>query len=224
MALELAHDICNFTDRFPGLTIKYNKMATQQLTIPMFPLNVALLPGETKTLHIFEERYKQLIADCLENDAHFGIPFLHQNTMGDYGIEVKISNVIKTFDNGEMDIAIEGIRVFKLVEFSSVLSPKLYGAGVISYEDNLVERPSILLQDLTKEYLWIAQQRSVSEDAFDHADIYSIARLLDLSSPEKYELIRSSVKEKDEILRAKIKLFIYLIKAENNLKSKFVLN
>ncbi len=199
-------------------------MATQQLTIPMFPLNVALLPGETKTLHIFEERYKQLISDCLENDAHFGIPFLYQNTMGDYGIEVKISNVIKTFDNGEMDIAIEGIRVFKLVEFSSVLSPKLYGAGVISYEDNLVEKPSSLLQELTKEYLWIAQQRSVSEDAFDNADIYSIARLLDLSSPEKYELIKSSVKEKDEILRAKIKLFIYLIKAENNLKSKFVLN
>lgn len=200
-------------------------MATQQLTIPMFPLNVALLPGETKTLHIFEERYKQLISDCLENDAHFGIPFLHHNTMGNYGIEVKISNVIKTFDNGEMDIAIEGVRVFKLVEFSSVLSPKLYGAGVISYEDNLIERPSVFLQELTKEYLWIAQQRSVSEDAFDHVDIYSIARLLDLSSPEKYELIKSpSVKEKDEILRAKIKLFIYLIKAEHELKSKFVLN
>mgnify|MGYP000665651429 CR=1 FL=1 len=47
-------------------------MATQQLTIPMFPLNMVLLPGETKTLHIFEERYKQLISDCLENDAHFG--------------------------------------------------------------------------------------------------------------------------------------------------------
>lgn len=191
----------------------------------MFPLNVALLPGETKTLHIFEERYKQLIADCLENDAHFGIPFLYQNSMGDYGIEVKISNVIKTFDNGELDIAIEGIRVFKLIEFSSILSPKLYGAGIISYEDDLVEKPSMLLQELTREYLWIAQQRSVSEDAFDHADIYSIARLLDLSSPEKYDLIKTtSVKEKDEILRAKIKLFIYLIKAENDLKSKFVLN
>lgn len=191
----------------------------------MFPLNMALLPGETKTLHIFEERYKQLISDCLENDAHFGIPFLYQNSMGDYGIEVKISNVIKTFDNGEMDIAIEGVRVFKLLEFSSVLSPKLYGAGVISYEDNLVERPSLFLQELTKEYLWIAQQRSVSEDAFDNVDIYSIARLLDLSSPEKYELIKStSVKEKDEILRSKIKLFIYLIKAEHDLKSKFVLN
>jgi hypothetical protein len=124
-----------------------------------------------------------------------------------------------------MDIAIEGVRVFKLLEFSSVLSPKLYGAGVISYEDNLVERPSLFLQELTKEYLWIAQQRSVSEDAFDNVDIYSIARLLDLSSPEKYELIKStSVKEKDEILRSKIKLFIYLIKAEHDLKSKFVLN
>ena len=101
-------------------------MATQQLTIPMFPLNMVLLPGETKTLHIFEERYKQLVADCLDNEAHFGIPFMHQKAMGDYGIEVKISNVIKLYENGELDIAIEAIRVFKIIEFSKVLTPKLY--------------------------------------------------------------------------------------------------
>ena len=53
-------------------------MATQQLTIPMFPLNMVLLPGETKTLHIFEDRYTQLVSDCLLNEAHFGIPFIHQ--------------------------------------------------------------------------------------------------------------------------------------------------
>jgi Lon protease-like protein len=109
-------------------------MATQQLTIPMFPLNMVLLPGETKTLHIFEERYKQLVSDCLINEAHFGIPFIHQTSMGDYGIEVKISNVIKEYENGEMDIAIEGVRVFKMIVFSKVLHPKLYGAGVIQFE------------------------------------------------------------------------------------------
>ncbi len=200
-------------------------MATQQLTIPMFPLNMVLLPGETKTLHIFEERYKQLVADCLDNEAHFGIPFMHQKAMGDYGIEVKISNVIKLYENGELDIAIEAIRVFKIIKFSRVLMPKLYGAGVIQFEEEITEKPSHLLQELTKEYMWVSQENIIPIDAFDHSNVYGIARLLDLSELEKYELIKAkSAVNKEEYLKPKIKLFIHLIKTENELKTKFVLN
>ena len=200
-------------------------MATQQLTIPMFPLNLVLLPGETKTLHIFEERYKQLVTDCLINGAHFGIPFLHQKTMGNYGIEVKIINVIKTYSNGEMDIVIEGVRGFKLVEYSQVLPPKLYGAGIIYYEEEIVDKPSHFLQELTKEYMWVSQQNTIPIDAFDNSNVYGIARLLDLSSQEKYELLKAkNVFDKEEFLKPKIKLFIHLIKTENELKTKFVLN
>ena len=200
-------------------------MATQQLTIPMFPLNMVLLPVETKTLHIFEERYKQLVSDCLDNEAHFGIPFLHQKSMGDYGIEVKISNVIKSYDNGEMDIAIEAVKVFKIIEFSKVLTPKLYGAGVIQYEEEIMDNPSHMLQELTKEYMWVSQENIIPIDAFDNSNVYGIARLLDLSALEKYELIKAkSILDKEEYLKPKIKLFIHLIRTENELKSKFVLN
>ncbi len=200
-------------------------MATQQLTIPMFPLSMVLLPGETKTLHIFEERYKQLVNDCLLNDAHFGIPFINQKSMCNHGIEVKISNVIKKYENGEMDIAIEGIRAFKLIEFSQILPPKLYGAGVVQYEDDILDKPSHFLQEITKEYMWISQQQIIPIDAFDHSNVYGIARLLDLSPVEKYELLSAKdAMAKEEYLKPKIKLFIHLIKTENDLKSKFVLN
>jgi len=200
-------------------------MATQQLTIPMFPLNMVLLPGETKTLHIFEERYKQLVADCLDNEAHFGIPFMHHKSMGDYGIEVKISNVIKLYENGEMDIAIEAVRVFKIIEFSKVLPPKLYGAGIVQFEDEIIEKPSHALQELTKEYMWVSQENIIPIDAFDNSNVYGIARLLDLSATEKYELLKAKTSlAKEEYLKPKIKLFIHLIRTENELKSKFVLN
>ncbi len=201
-------------------------MATQQqVTIPMFPLNMVLLPGETKTLHIYEDRYKQLVADCLINEAHFGIPFLQQKSVGDYGIEVKINNVIKQFDNGEMDILIEGVRVFKMIEFSSVLSPKLYGAGIITYEEDFKVRTSAALQELTKDYMWQSQHNALQEDAFDDANVYSIARLLEISSIEKYELLKAgSIAKKEILLKAKIKLFIHLIKTEHELQSKFILN
>ncbi len=200
-------------------------MATQQLTIPMFPLNVVLLPGETKTLHIYEERYKQLIADCIDNEAHFGIPFVYKKKVSDFGIEVKIINVTKTFDNGEMDIVIEGCRVFKIVEYSTVLHPKLYGAAIIEFEDTIYSKPSITLQDLIKDYIWITQQNALPIDAFDEVNIYSIARLIDLSSIEKYDLIKTeSIYFKEKYIIGKIILFTHILKTEEKLKGLFIFN
>jgi hypothetical protein len=145
--------------------------------------------------------------------------------MGNYGVEVKIINVIKRFENGEMDIVIEAVNVFKIIEFSKILTPKLYGAGIIQYEEEITEKPSHLLQELTKEYMWVSQENTIPIDAFDNSNIYGIARLLDLSALEKYELIKTkSVMDKEDYLKPKIKLFIHLIKTENDLKSKFVLN
>ena len=200
-------------------------MATKQLTIPMFPLGIMLLPGETKTLHIFEEKYKQLVSDCLSNAAHFGIPYFLNNKVGDFGIEVKIVKVLKRYESGESDILVEGVRIFNLIEYSSVLKPKLYGAGVITYLDGILEMPSLKLQELIKDYLWIAQQNTVPVDAYDNATLYNIARLLDLSHTEKYELIKlKSVAEKENYLMQKIRLFTFILNAENKLQAKFILN
>src|ERR1044071_480051 len=122
-------------------------MAIKQLTIPMFPLNVVVLPGETLKLHIYEERYKQLINDCLENEAHFGIPFSVNGKIRSNGVEVSIKKVLKVSDNGEMDILIKGERVFTILEYSSVLKPKLYGAAIIEYEEAIELPASSYLQE-----------------------------------------------------------------------------
>lgn len=200
-------------------------MARQQLTIPMFPLNMVLFPGETKTIHIFEERYKQLISDCIQNEAHFGVPFVNQKLVRKYGTEVKINSIIKKYDNGEMDILIEGVKVFQLIEFSEVLTPKLYGAGLIQYEDEIIDKPSHEIQDLIKEYMWLYQQNTMAIDAFDHSTVFDVARLIDISEAEKYDLLKAKTSvKKEEILKPKIKLFIHLIGIESELKTKFILN
>ena len=54
-------------------------MTSHQLTLPAFPLKTILLPGETSKLHIFEERYKELVQDCLDNNASFAIPFFEKH-------------------------------------------------------------------------------------------------------------------------------------------------
>ena len=200
-------------------------MAIKQLTIPMFPLGMLLLPGETKMLHIFEDKYKQLVSDCLANQAHFGIPYSSNKRFGDFGIEVKINSVVKSYETGEFDILVEGVRIFKLLEYSTVLSPKLYGAGVVALLEEIKEAPSIKLQEMIKDYLWLTQQTTIPIDAYDHSTVYHIARLLDLSYAEKYELIKlPTVIEKENYVIQKVKLFSFILNAENNLKSKFVLN
>ena len=42
-------------------------------TLPLFPLNLVLFPGMDLPLHIFEERYKDMIGECLNQDSPFGV-------------------------------------------------------------------------------------------------------------------------------------------------------
>ncbi len=200
-------------------------MATKQLTIPMFPLNIVVLPGETIKLHIYEERYKQLINDCLQNEAHFGIPFTVNGKIKSNGVEVKIKKVLKIYDNGEMDILVEGLRVFSIIEYSNILKPKLYGAAIIEYEEISSYSSNAHLHDLAIEYLAIAQDKIVEYDTFKEASVYSIANLIQLSPKEKFQLISTKeLSQKEIFLCNTFRQFIHIFEKENELKGRFINN
>jgi len=78
--------------------------------IPIFPLAIVVYPGEKLNLHIFEPRYKQLIIDCMETKKPFGIPTVLNNEVKELGTLVQVKEIVKTYDNGEMDIITEGIK------------------------------------------------------------------------------------------------------------------
>ena len=84
------------------------------MKLPFFPLQSIFFPGETVPLHIFEPRYKQLIADCRANAITFGIPVFINNVM-EYGTEVQLVEVVNTYEGGEMDIVGVARQVFKNV-------------------------------------------------------------------------------------------------------------
>lgn len=197
-------------------------MDLSQLTIPMFPLNMVVLPGETVKLHIFEERYKQLVNDCIENEAEFGIPYIQAKQLTRYGSQVKIKKVLKQFPGGEMDILVEGRAVFRLIEFSEVLSPKLYGAGIVAIEP--VERgiQSIKLQELIIEYFALTQNKLLQYDTVKNLSVYDVATQLMISAPEKYKLITHPYKAK--FLYEHIRLILQIIKTEADLKDRFLNN
>lgn len=197
-------------------------MDLSQLTIPMFPLNMVVLPGETVKLHIFEERYKQLVNDCIENEAEFGIPYIQAKQLTRYGSQVKIKKVLKQFPGGEMDILVEGRAVFRLIEFSEVLSPKLYGAGIVTIEPAERGIQSIKLQELIIEYFALTQNKLLQYDTVKNLSVYDVATQLMISAPEKYKLITHPYKAK--FLYEHIRLILQIIKTEADLKDRFLNN
>ena len=200
-------------------------MATKQLTIPMFPLNMVVLPGETVKLHIYEERYKQLINDCLQNEAHFGIPFSINGRVKSHGVEVKIKKVLKIFENGEMDILVQGMSVFSILDYSAVLKPKLYGAAIIEHEDVEESAVSNYLQELAMEYLSLSQNKIIDYDMFKTASVYDIANLLQLSAKEKFQLITvKTFDDKEKFLCNTYRQSICIYEKESELKDRFIFN
>lgn len=82
--------------------------------IPLFPLNLVALPKEKIPLHIFEEKYKNMISDCISNKEPFGIIRIKDKKMANIGCAVNVYKVLKKYNNGEYDIICKGVERFKI--------------------------------------------------------------------------------------------------------------
>lgn len=84
------------------------------MKIPLFPLDVVLFPGSPLPLHIFEERYKQMIGDCLASGAEFGVVRAQQEGMAIIGCTAAITRVQHRYPDGRLDILCEGRQRFEI--------------------------------------------------------------------------------------------------------------
>jgi Lon protease-like protein len=84
--------------------------------IPLFPLGVVLLPGLPLPLHIFEERYKTMIEECLERGEVFGLVAYTGSEIKSMGCTARISEVLKRYDDGRLDIMTVGEKRFVITE------------------------------------------------------------------------------------------------------------
>jgi Lon protease-like protein len=83
--------------------------------LPIFPLELVLLPGVPLPLHIFEPRYKEMIAECLEQKKPFGIVRASSEGVADIGCTAEIMSVTKKYDDGRMDILTRGVDRFEVI-------------------------------------------------------------------------------------------------------------
>jgi Lon protease-like protein len=84
--------------------------------LPLFPLDVVLLPGITLPLHVFEPRYKEMIGGCLTNQAPFGVVRAVEQEIAEMGCTAEITEVTKTYSDGRMDIVTNGRQRFEVLQ------------------------------------------------------------------------------------------------------------
>ncbi len=84
--------------------------------IPLFPLNVVLLPGAELPLHIFEPRYRAMVKGCVEEKSEFGMLLSLDKGVARVGCTAEILNVAKRYEDGRMDILTVGRAPFRVVE------------------------------------------------------------------------------------------------------------
>jgi Lon protease-like protein len=84
--------------------------------ITLFPLQIVLFPHAAVPLHIFEPRYKELIRRCVETDAEFGIVLEQRGGVAKVGCTAQVVEITQEYEDGRMDIAVEGRRVFEVLE------------------------------------------------------------------------------------------------------------
>lgn len=84
------------------------------MKIPLFPLDVVLFPGAPLPLHIFEERYKEMIGECLRGETEFGMVRARRDGLSTVGCTARVMSVLRRYPDGRMDILCRGERRFEI--------------------------------------------------------------------------------------------------------------
>jgi Lon protease-like protein len=106
-----------------------------------------LLPAMPLPLHIFEERYKIMIGECLQRKMEFGVVYLKDSEICKVGCTAQIAGVLKHYEDGRMDIITRGMKRFVI---QRTIEEKPYMEAVVSYFDDEIEKETADMQELVK--------------------------------------------------------------------------
>ncbi|WP_282161337.1 LON peptidase substrate-binding domain-containing protein [Ulvibacterium marinum] len=161
------------------------------MKLPLFPLQSVFFPGETVPLHIFEERYKQLINDCRKEAITFGIPVYIYDGLT-YGTEVQLVEVVTTYEGGEMDVVCVARQVFKIITFDNEIDGKPYAGGIVQFLDNVNDADRAVKQEVLNgiEELYGLMGVPYSSIPLEKFNSYILAHKMGLSFEQEFELLQ----------------------------------
>jgi Lon protease-like protein len=162
---------------------------------PLFPLGIVALPSESVPLHIFEDRYRRMIDQCLEAEPgtlgrQFGIVWLSDEELKQVGCACEVEEVLERMEEGRMNILVRGTQPFRLLERQDDLP---FPAGVVEFLADTEEEPdadaAASARELYGELVEQATDRTIEEPELREMDAYRIAATVEFAADAKQQLL-----------------------------------
>jgi Lon protease-like protein len=178
---------------------------------PLFPLGLVALPGELIPLHIFEERFKTMMNECLRDDSEFGIVWLSDDGLREIGCACEIDRVLERMEDGRMNLVARGTRPFRVLERQGHLA---YPAGVVEFlqdRDDVADAKLLgAAHEAYGELVRQATDRDPSMEELADMTAYAMAATVDFGLAAKQGLL--DLRSENARLRLVTRLFRAAIK------------
>jgi len=192
---------------------------------PLFPLGLVALPSELIPLHIFEERYKTMMARVLEEEGEFGIVWVADDGLRPVGCACEVAEVLERMPDGRINLVARGTRVFRIEARQDELA---YPAGTVQFLDDRDEPvdPDIAA-DAHKVYADLVEQatdRTPDPEEVERMSAYEMAATVELGMDAKQGLLdlrseTARLKLVTRLLRGAIKRLDYIGRAQARARS-----
>ncbi len=173
---------------------------------PLFPLGVVALPHELVPLHIFEDRYRTMIGECLERGSEFGIVWAADDGHRAVGCAMEIAEVLERMDDGRLNILTRGTRPFRIVEEHEDLP---YPAGTVEFLIDKTETADAgsaeSAHEAYNELVEQATDRTLSAEELEAMSAYQMAATVDFGLEAKQGLL--DLRSENARLRLVARLF-----------------
>ena len=169
-------------------------------SFPLFPLGLVLLPQERIPLHIFEDRYRTMIGECLDAEREFGIIWLSDEGLKEIGCSARIDRVLERFDDGRLNILVEGTQPFRLLRRIEELP---YPAGDVELLDDVADGDTAATDAARSRYADLVERvtdERPDPESLDDLDAYAMAATLDVAPDTKQSLLEER-SERDRLER-----------------------
>ena len=157
----------------------------------LFPLGLVLLPTERLPLHIFEERYKELIGECIEHETEFGLVYADDQGIRDVGTRARVTEVLTRFDDGRLNVLVEGGDRFRLDELTDGRSYATGHVSTVDDDDDAAEAAAI--EEALKTFGALREVTGSDVDVPDPGTphlSFALAAKVELPPGEKLALLR----------------------------------
>jgi Lon protease-like protein len=149
--------------------------------LPLFPLRVVVFPRTPLPLHIFEERYKEMVGEAIREKSEFGIVLAKDDGIVNAGCTVVVKEVLKTYPDGRMDILTRGVRRFEILGLNE---DKAYLRGEVQFfdDDDSGPAPSELREKALAQYRHLQEAgelQAVEPEAADEQLSFQLAQVLE---------------------------------------------